>query len=92
MKWGWEGVTHHDGQPVIVELRILKVFTQSRDAIREKKEGQDPYGRDLDVIITPLGHLLNCPAPLSSVPLTPCPGPYRHLQPPAASQRTVAGL
>lgn len=27
--WSWgkvERVTHHDGQPVIVELRILKVF------------------------------------------------------------------
>lgn len=50
--WGKVGgdVTHHDGQPVIVELRILS-FTQSRDATREKKEGQDPYGRNLDVTI-----------------------------------------
>lgn len=38
------GVTYHDGQPVIVELGVLKVFTQALDATSEKKEGRDPCG------------------------------------------------
>lgn len=67
--WGWDRVTHHDGQPVIVELRILKGFTQTRDSTREEKERQDPYGRNLDVTITPL----RTPLKLSSTPvLCPC--------------------
>lgn len=38
--------THQDGQPVIIELGVLKVFTQPLNATGEKKERQDPYGRD----------------------------------------------
>lgn len=39
------GVTHHDGQPVIVEGASLKVFAQPHEATGEEKEGQDPCGR-----------------------------------------------
>lgn len=47
--------THHDGQPVIVERGTLKVCTQPLDATGEKKEGQDPCARGLEVsVITPL--------------------------------------
>lgn len=34
-------VTHHDGQPIIVEVGVLKVFPQALDTTREKEERQD---------------------------------------------------
>lgn len=40
------GVTHHDGQPVIVEVGVLKVFPQPRDTTGEKEEGQDACGEE----------------------------------------------
>lgn len=56
------GVTHHDGQPVIVEGGVLEVSTQTLDATGEEKEGQDPCGRGVEVsVITPLRSLLWLP-------------------------------
>lgn len=40
------GVTHHDGQPVIVEVGVLKVFPQSLDTTGEKEEGQNTCGNE----------------------------------------------
>lgn len=56
------GVTHHDGQPVIVEMGALKVSTQSLDATGEKKEGQDPCGIILGVSAAPLRPPLQLPS------------------------------
>lgn len=64
---GLGGVTHHHGQPVVVELGTLNVFTQSLDATGEKKEGQDPCERDLEVSITPL-KLPSTPVLCNSLP------------------------
>lgn len=36
-----EDVTHHDGQPIIVEVGVLKVFPQPLDTTGEKEERQD---------------------------------------------------
>lgn len=71
---GWtvrqsRGVTHHDGQPVIVEGGVLKVSTQAPDATGEEKEGQDPCGRGLEVsVVTPLGSPLWLPCALALCP------------------------
>lgn len=86
------GVTHHDGQPVIIEVGALKVFTQPWDATSEKEEGQDPCGRGLEVSITSLKSSLQLPSTRALCPQNFCPGPYRHLPPPAVSRRAAAGL
>lgn len=36
-----EDVTHHDGQPIIVEVGVLKLFPQPLDTTGEKEERQD---------------------------------------------------
>lgn len=48
-----QGITHHDGQPVIVEGGALKICAQPLDATGEKKEGQDPCGRRPEVSVIP---------------------------------------
>lgn len=65
------GVTHHDRQPVIVEVGALKVFTQPWDSTSKKKEGQDPCGRGLEVSVTPLRSPLQLPSTPAFFLVTP---------------------
>lgn len=55
-------VTHHNGQPVVVEVGAFKVFTQPLDATREKKERQDPCGRVPYVSAAPLRSSFQLPS------------------------------
>lgn len=43
---GERRATYHDGQPVVVEVGVLKVFAQPLDAAREEEEGEDTCGTE----------------------------------------------